>query len=391
LHTSANGGPAGAITVNNAIHVWISPGTIPTTYTLTATHINPYTTSIFDEVNVTIFKINDLFPSSLVASLSVNPPPFTPEMPWTFDVKRSIQEGQVVVDKHAVIFYKDAIDSNFNVKDFTIQLAARLANDIFDAYRLHFMLNKLWVKTKGPNSGYFTTQNYFTETFYNPKQGGVYHFTFYCDYMLPSECNVVLPLAGASVDVIVEADLARADTFAQRVRERYNPRQRNDPFNGLRWFNNDGAGDYRGRPDNPNSQTVWYYNQVHDDTWLGSVATWKGIPIRTAKMSNFMVAYASERIGVTKSAQWLASIFIGNLNDDAAEMSWAAGKAVAQNPSSYNTVVYELVRNAWNKSCVKNQLLWPNLAPATNYVVPAMMGLPNSQFTSPDFLYMDNP
>ena len=72
-------------------------------------------------------------------------------------------------------------------------------------------------------------------------------------------------------------------------------------------------------------------------------------------------------------------------------MSWAAGKAVAQNPSSYNTVVYELVRNAWNKGSIKNQLLWPNLAPATNYVIPDMMGLPNSQFTSPGFLYMNNP
>lgn len=224
----------------------------------------------------------------------------------------------------------------------------------------------------------------------NPKEGGVYHFGFDCYHQWQSECNVVLPLAGASVDAIMEADIARADIFAAKVRARYGILGRNDRDNLERWFNNYGAGDYLGRPGNVESRTVWYYNQVNDYTGFGAFATWTGVPIRVAKLSNFMAGYATERIGVSSPVQ-LAMQLRGTSNDESANISWAAGEAIANNPAVYHVAVSNMVRNAWGISDEKTQMVWPNFAPADNFLHPNLVRPWNNTFTSSGFLYMINP
>jgi hypothetical protein len=175
---------------------------------------------------------------------------------------------------------------------------------------------------------------------------------------------------------------------------RYSPRQRNNNRNGLRWFFKNGAGDYRGRPDvlqvaNDPYQTVWCYNQVNDESGLGSVATWAGIPVRMAKISNFTVGYAAAKIGVSSWRQSLSQL-LGEENDLSASASWDAGVAVAGG-TDYGTTVSNLVRNIWNKADEKNQKLWPNPMPAENHVAPEAVFNFNYVFCSPGFLYMTNP
>jgi len=58
-------------------------------------------------------------------------------------------------------------------------------------------------------------------------------------------------------------------------------------------------GDYLGRPDNILSKTVWCYNAVNDYTGMGACATFGGLPVRVAKLSNFFVGYCSRRIGAS--------------------------------------------------------------------------------------------
>jgi hypothetical protein len=147
------------------------------------------------------------------------------------------------------------------------------------------------------------------------------------------------------------------------------------PDFGYRWFIADGNGDYRGRPDNalPQNKTVRYYNQVNDETGLGAVGTWSGFPIRVAKMSNFVVGYACERIGVATLSRRIAQ-YVGTGNDAAANLSWRAGEALARG-STYNAIVPPLVSNIWDKSDVKNTLLWPNISSTDNF---------RTYFVSPD-------
>jgi len=58
LHYSSSGDP-GFSTLQKSESVWLSPGSIITNYTLRATHINPYTTNIFDTATIHV-KTPDL-------------------------------------------------------------------------------------------------------------------------------------------------------------------------------------------------------------------------------------------------------------------------------------------------------------------------------------------
>ncbi|NLB54745.1 MAG: hypothetical protein GX811_03095, partial [Lentisphaerae bacterium] len=331
---------------------------------------------------VSVIKVDTIEASSPVADNLQHF--FEGHKPWPLDITKS-----PTPDKHLVIFFKDVIDSSFNVLDFDVELKAHvLPEDISEE-----LFDESWVKESGPNSGSFDRTDTFEVKYQNPKEGGIYRFEFLLglDGEIKSEANVVLPLAGAEVDSIVSEDIGRADTFAATVVSNYSWLARQNPLNGITWFVSNGAGDYLGRPDNSATPTVWVYNQVNTSSSLGmgGVATWKGTPVRIAKLSNFMVGYGARKIGVAPISAWMSQV-IGNFNDSAASKSWNAGWAVAGG-ANYNTTVEALVVDIWDEADEKNQKLWPNLKAAVNYVAPNSFSDPDNEFTSPGFLYMMNP
>jgi hypothetical protein len=337
-----------------------------------------------DTAMVYVVKVESLDATSPKSGTSVNPPPFPGHTPWPFNVTNSPN-----ADKHMVVFYKDVVDSSFTVQDFDVTLKANILPTSITADQL----NEVWSKISGPASGSLNRTDSFEVKYQNPKLGGVYRvgFDLGVSGCAKSEANVVLPLAGAEVDSIVSADIELADMFATTVTNRYSWLKRQNPKNGMRWFVANGAGDYRGRPNNTFSPTVWAYNQV-DANGFAAVGTWKGKPIRVSKISNFLVGYAARKIGVNSAAAWVSQV-IGTLNDSSASKSWDAGWSVGGG-ASYNTTVTALVADIWdedNDPNHKNMRLWPNTSAADNYVEPNSFFDPDHQFTSPGFLYMPSP
>ena len=50
-----------------------------------------------------------------------------------------------------------------------------------------------------------------------------------------------------------------------------------------------------------------------------------------------------------------------------------------------------MLKDIWNESDAKNRRLWPNSAPVDNFIAPSLWRNPDTEFTSPGFLYMENP
>ena len=199
--------------------------------------------------------------------------------------------------RHLVVFFKDVVDANLNVLISTLIRLPSTARRVI-AHVLEVMAHVR------PASGFLNRLDSFAVT-PESRQGGVYKigFDLGLDGLPESEANVVLPLAGAEIDSIIRADITRADAFATKVLAMYSVWERNRPSNGVEWFVTLGHGDYLGRPNNASAPTVRKYNQVDNDG-MGAVATWCGVPVKVAKASNFMVAYACRRIGVHPALAW---------------------------------------------------------------------------------------
>ncbi len=222
-------------------------------------------------------------------------------------------------------------------------------------------------------------------------EGGVYHFRFRNGSAPPGDAILVLPLAGASIDSIVTNEIAHADVFAAKVNSKYVWIEKNSPENGIKWFWANGAGDFLGRPDNASSPTVWYYNQVNDDSGRGAVCTWNGRCMRIAKLSDFLYGYACEKLGVSLALQDMSQ-GSGTWNDASATSSWLAGVFFAEGMITLDGCAELIAEASWSDSGgEKVRKLWPNLAPADNFVTPDCFWDPNTQFTAPGFLYMENP
>ena len=328
---------------------------------------------------VVVLKVDFIEASSDKADNS--PQQFPGHQAWPFDPNNSTDPG-----KHLVVFFKDVVDASLNVLDFDVDLDAHiLPNSVSDT-----SLSETWRKISGPASGSFDRTDTFSVKYQNPKKGGIYKTGFDLGLAgcVESEANIVLPLAGAEIDSIVQADITRANAFASTVVSNYTWLERQSPINGVRWFVYSGRGDYLGRPNNANSQTVRKYNQVAS-SGMGAVATWCGVPIRLAKVSNFMVGYGAKKIGVNPVFGWMSQV-IGTFNDSAASKSWDAGWNIAGG-SAYGSTVSNLVVDVWDEADDKNQKLWPNLPNADNYVVPSSYWDEDTQFTSPGYLYLMNP
>ena len=299
--------------------------------------------------------------------------------PHPFDPRKMISAEDPNPDLHQPFFYMDA-QTDFVVPPFTVDLIAHFTpNCISDDD-----ITCLWDMVSEGENGVMTDADKTTAHFTPTTDGGVYRFTFSCDSLTNSEANLVLPLAGSSVDDIMVQTLAKADTFCATAKAKYSSAQLNSRRFGKRWFVNDGNGDFRGRPDNSSAhnKTVRYYNQVNDETGLGAVATWSGLPIRTAKLSNFVVGYACAKLGVSSWRMNLAQA-IGTANDRAAQQSWNAGVSVAAG-ADYGQTVLELVSNAWDKADIKNRRLWPNDSSTDNFRTYFVS--PNERFISIGFV-----
>ena len=364
---SANGGSA-----------TVSPGTTTGVFTVTASG-----EGCSASATVIVYAVDYLTIESEAFPANQAVVQFSGMTPHPFNITHS-----PIPDLHQPFFYKDA-QTNFVVQPFTVDLIAHITPEgvTDDDVTCQWHLEPYDVEGTFEDADSLIT--HFTPT----SGGGVYSFTFTCGSLSNSEAVLVLPLSGAQIDEIISNDLARADAFAVRVMSKYNPKERNSVKHGLRWFYFFGKGDYRGRPNVLKAPTVWAYNQVNTSNWsgkyaLGACGTICGLPVRLSKLSNFMVGYACEKIGVTTNNQ-MKSQLIGTRNDDSATTSWEAGVDVAKGTPAL-CAISNLVYSTWGPD-EKVIRLWPNPQKQTNFTLPSSFSDPDFQFTSPGFLFLQDP
>ena len=375
LSPEVEGGPTLSASDGSAT---VSPGTTNGVFTVTASG-----EGCSASATVVVYAVDYLTIESEAFPADQAVVQFPGMMPHPFNVTNS-----PIPDLHQPFFYKDA-QTNFVVQPFTVDLVAHMTPDVMtdDDVTCHWSLDSYDVEGTFEDAGSLVA--HFTPV----SGGGVYPFTFTCGSLSNSEAVLVLPLSGASVDEILAHDIDMADTFASNVVAKYTDRQRNYALNGLRWFYFSGKGDYRGRPNIWKAPTVWAYNQVNTSQWsgkyaLGACGTVCGLPVRLSKLSNFIVGYACEKIGVTTNNQ-MKSQLIGTGNDDSATSSWEAGVNIANGQSLVGTIS-NLVYSTWGLD-EKVIRIWPNSLKPTNYVTPSSFCDPDFQFTSPGFLFLLDP
>ena len=301
-------------------------------------------------------------------------PPFPGQATATFCITNSASP-----DQHYPVFFCDVVDTNFCVQPYSVEYRVSTLPVNLNLSGATTSLTRL----EGPQSG--TLRNVLGKTAYfdTPSDGGVYKIgVTYADSPV-TETILLLPLAGAAVDDVVLADRALADMRVEYINSRYGRFERQTPGFGLRWFNNNGMGDYLGRVDSLSRPTVWPYNQVNDETGMGAVATWRGLPIRISKVSNFLVGYTTERIGVWGLSMRLSQ-GIGTSNDESATMSWNAGVSIADG-ANFDSTTGAVVSNAWSVSDQKERRLWPNSSSADNHTTRTLIRDYNLNFISPGF------
>ena len=316
--------------------------------------------------------------TSLTAGItdgSPNQQPFTGHTNWDFDVTHSPRP-----DKHFAVLFRDVVNPDFSVRDFSLRMT--LVVDPADAP----VGTASWFALEPtPQSGSIVSTNPRIGSLVNPKVGGVYHIGSCFAGSPTNECNIVLPLAGASMDFILQSDLRRADNFASAAIQKYDVRERNSRWFGAKWFVLFNNGDYIGRPNSALRPTVWAYNQVSDLSGFGAVCTLSGIPIRLAKLSNLVAGYACEKIGVIQKNQDIAQ-GIGTTNSISAQASWDCGNALAHG-AAFNQAISNTVRIAWTENDDKTTKLWPNPSAATNRSIELTYDDFDHEFYSPGFLF----
>ena len=323
---------------------------------------------------LTVAEVAALHLTSPVAGASDLPPPFPGETACPFSVTNS-----PLPDRHLVIPFCNVADTNdFSATGFAVDLRLELNPAVTNVAG-----TADWtILDNTTASGQLAAVHGLAAQFVNPVRGGIVRFRASYDGSPATEANLVLPLAGASVDGVMAADLAAADAAVARLDATTGPFTRQWPFWGLAHFYSFGGGDYRGRVDAAARPTVWVYNQV-DDAGYGAIATWHGVPLHTAKLGDFLVGYACERLGVWRLSQWLSQL-LGTANDDAATASWDAGVAVAQG-ADFAAQTAALATNAWPSADFKTRRLWPNAAPADNHRPGTTF---NGTDRHPDFIFL---
>ena len=330
--------------------------------------------------HLTVACVTNLDMTCAFAGASPNPPPFDGETACQFSITNSLAP-----DRHLVVPFCNVAtlgDNGFAVTNFTVDMNLVLAPTGVNASSLPCDWEV--IEAKPQMSGALSHEGGLTAHFADPTQGGVYRFRGRCDGSPWTEGNVVLPLSGASIDGVFASDMVDVDATITHLLSHYTYLERQTISFGEEWFNDNGVGDYLGRVDSALAPTVWHYNQVNDLSGMGAVATFRGVPMRVAKLSNFLVAYETERINVFALSRWLARYRYGTWDDDAGSASWDAGTAVADG-ADLDETMQAMATNVWAGADVKERRLWPNTRPTDNHTTFTPDIDFNFNFISPGF------
>ena len=330
--------------------------------------------------NLTVACVTNLDMTCAFAGTSPTPPPFDGETACPFSITNSLAP-----DRHLVVPFSNVAalgDSGFVVTNFTVDMNLVLAPAGVNGSSLPCDWEV--VEAKPEMNGALSHEGGLTAHFVNPKQGGVYRFRGRCDGSPWTEGNVVLPLSGASIDDVFASDMVDVDATIAHLLSHYTYLERQTISFGEEWFNDNGVGDYLGRVDSALAPTVWHYNQVNDLSGMGAVATFRGVPMRVTKLSNFLVAYETERINVFALSRWLARYRYGTWDDDAGSASWDAGTAVADG-ADLDETMQAMATNVWAGADVKERRLWPNSMSTDNHTIFTPDIDFNFNFISPGF------
>lgn len=312
-----------------------------------------------------------------------NQPPFDGETACPFS-----ETNSPAADRHIAIPFYRVVDTNdFSVEDFSVNMRLELNPDVSSPYNAEWQ-----ILSNTTGSGGLANKHGLCADFANPKHGGVIRLRSRVDGSPWTEGNIVLPLSGASIDSILESDLAAYAALMDWLVDNYNQDERNSMNFGEFWFVNGGNGDYIGRPDSAARPTVWLYNQVNDEptptvkgVGFGAVMTWHGMPTLLSKVGNLFVSFGTKRIGVSEWRRQLSRMWYGTndffFGDGTSSMSWEAGNTLST--TNFAQVTGPLVTNMWLKLGKKERRLWPNTANADNHVQWSETFDYNRQFTSP--------
>ena len=288
---------------------------------------------------MTVARVKQMNVSSPVADVSVNPPPFLSGVDYPFSATNS-----PLPDKHLVVPFENVATlgtNGFSIADFHIDMALEL-------------------EPAGVSTGGLAASWSIVEA-------------------MPQMSGALVGSGGLSG--VFEADFALYAVAMSNLNARTGRFERQTPSFGRKWFYNGGAADYLGRVDNASRPTVWFYNQVDDISGMGAVASFYGVPMRMAKLGNFLAGYGTEFLGVWGVSQWLSQ-GIGTSNDETASMSWDAGNLVASG-TGVVTAASTLSTNMWDHADVKVRRLWPNPVPTDNHAVFSSSFDFNLNFCSP--------
>ena len=312
-----------------------------------------------------------------------NQPPFDGETACPFS-----ETNSPAADRHIAIPFYRVVDTNdFSVEDFSVNMRLELNPDVSSPYNAEWQ-----ILSNTTGSGGLANKHGLCADFANPKHGGVIRLRSRVDGSPWTEGNIVLPLSGASIDSILESDLAAYAALMDWLVDNYNQDERNSMNFGEFWFVNGGNGDYIGRPDSAARPTVWLYNQVNDEptptvkgVGFGAVMTWHGVPTLLSKVGNLFVSFGTKRIGVSEWRRQLSRMWYGTndffFGDGTSSMSWEAGNTLST--TNFAQVTGPLVTNMWLRLGEKERRLWPNTANADNHVQWSETFDHNRQFISP--------
>jgi len=322
---------------------------------------------------MTVAAVDKLLMSSNAEETGVDDPPFMGATQYPFNPKNALSPG-----KHLLIPFDWArILGSLMVGDVTVNMQLVLDPAVSPD------VNASWrVIENTTDSGTLVATGGLTAEFRNPTCGGVIRIAASCDGSPETEGNILLPLAGATIDAVFESDFIAASNAVAYYRTCW-PRYALTPLWGAATFYKNG--DYHGRVDCADYPTVRAYNSISDDdVHLGAVATLYGAPVRIAKLSNFLVSYATAALNVNEMFREISRT-AGTEDDESAAISWETGALLATN-GLFSAVIPQMATNMFLSSDGKVSTLWPNPHPTDNHLDSDLISNFDENFCSPLFI-----
>ena len=164
---------------------------------------------------LTVAEVVQMDVSSAVQGASANPPPFMTGVDYPFSVTNS-----PLPDKHLVVPFCNVAtltEGGFEVADFSVSMNLVLEPEGVNASSLPCEWEL--IEALPQMSGSLSHAGALAAHFVNPRQGGVYRFRGRCDGSPWTHANIVLPLCGASIDAVFDADMAVVASAMQTLRD----------------------------------------------------------------------------------------------------------------------------------------------------------------------------